>query len=282
MSLGGAGIGAAIGTIFGGPIGAGIGAAIGHFISESSSENNQINTICPHCGSELNITNEGIIWECPNCNKSFIALENLKDDKEYLTYIYLCTFGVIAKIAKIDGIVSKQESATISSILDRFTENLEERELSKTFYNEAKNDNNSLEYYGELFYSISFEDEDLRKTIYEALFEVAAADGGLETIEKNALINLLNILHINREFYDYLYNELVGNRKSIKEYFEILGCDENVTNTEIKKAYREKVKEFHPDTIMSKNLPESFIKFANEQMRLITESYEEIKKYRGF
>lgn len=282
MSWGGAGIGAAIGTIFGGPLGAGVGAAIGHFISESSRENNQKIIICPHCGTELNIDNEGIIWRCPNCNKFFIALENLEDDEEYLIYTYLCTFGLIAKIAKIDGVVSKQEASTINSILDRFTANLEERELAKNFYNEAKNNNNPLEYYGELLYSISFKDEELRNMIYGALFEVAAADGGLETIEKNALMNLLDILHINRNFYDYLYDELVGNRKSIKEYFEILGCDENATNAEIKKAYRQKVKEFHPDTIMGKNLPESFIKFANEQMRLITESYEEIRKYRGF
>jgi DnaJ like chaperone protein len=41
-----------------------------------------------------------------------------------------------------------------------------------------------------------------------------------------------------------------------------------------------KVAEYHPDTLMSKKLPESFIQFANEQMQLINEAYETIKRSR--
>jgi len=286
MSWTGAGIGAAIGAIFGGPIGAGVGAAIGHLVSGSEENekeiSNEITTICPHCGAKLVIKREGVIWSCPRCEKSFFALENFQSDDEYKTYLYLATFGLIAKMAKIDGVVSKMEAKKISAILDNFCNNQEERNVAKKFYNDAKNDNNSLDYYAELLYSLVNNDDDIRNAIYGALFEVASADGGLEEVEKNALLKVLDILKLDRGLYDYLYNELVGNVHSLAYYYEVLGCSENASNEEIKKAYRQKVKEFHPDRLMAKDLPEAFIKFANEQMNLISEAYETIRKVRGF
>lgn len=282
MNWQGAGLGAAIGFVFGGPIGAGVGAAIGNLVSDNSDDKNKQSTICPHCGTNLIIANEGIIWECLECNKVFCASENIQSNDDYLTYLYLSTFGLIAKIAKIDGVVSKMEAKTISSVLDRFCDNQEERDVAKNFFNDAKNDNNDLDYYSELFYSLSYESEDMRQDVYVALFEVASADGGLEEEEKRALLRLIDLLKIDRNFYNYLYDELVKDRHSLSDYYEILGCNENSSNEEIKSAYRQKVKEFHPDKLMSKNLPEAFIKFANEQMNLFTEAYDNIRSVRNF
>jgi DnaJ like chaperone protein len=279
MSWTGAGIGAGIGAIFGGPIGAGIGAAIGHFIS---GDNNQHSINCPHCKKELIIDNEGTIWDCIECDKSFVAIENCQSEEDVLMYLYLATFGLIAKIAKVDGRVSKMEAQTISNILNSFCENQEERNIAKNFYNEAKNDNNTLEYYAELLYSLSYDNEDIRKSIYMSLFEVASADGGIEDVEINALKKVLTILKLDINLYNELYDDFVNNKMSIAQAYKILECDENSSNEEIKKAYRNKVKEFHPDKIMSKDLPEAFIQFANEQMKSIAEAYEMIKKVRKF
>lgn len=80
--------------------------------------------------------------------------------------------------------------------------------------------------------------------------------------------------------FQYLYDELVGNSISIDEYYAILECSKDATDSEIKRAYHKKVKEFHPDTLASKDLPESFIKFANEQMNIIREAYEVIMESR--
>jgi len=46
----------------------------------------------------------------------------------------------------------------------------------------------------------------------------------------------------------------------------------------VKKAYRKLVSEYHPDKIVSKGLPEDFIKFAEEKFREINEAYEAIQK----
>ena len=50
---------------------------------------------------------------------------------------------------------------------------------------------------------------------------------------------------------------------------------------EIKKAYRKKCLEFHPDKLASKGLPEEFMKFSNEQMIKIQDAYNKIMSSRG-
>ena len=52
------------------------------------------------------------------------------------------------------------------------------------------------------------------------------------------------------------------------------------SDDEIKRQYRKLVKEYHPDTIASKGLPEEFTKFANDKFREIQGAYDAIKQER--
>ena len=52
------------------------------------------------------------------------------------------------------------------------------------------------------------------------------------------------------------------------------------SDADIKKVYREKCLQFHPDKLASKGLPDEFMKFANDQLVKINEAYETIKDAR--
>ena len=56
----------------------------------------------------------------------------------------------------------------------------------------------------------------------------------------------------------------------------------NSALNKIKKSYKKLAKEFHPDTIISKGLPDEFIDFATKRFQEIQEAYEQIRKVRGF
>ena len=275
MSWKGAGVGAAIGAFLGGPVGAGIGAAIGHYFTQGSDGKYSIN--CPHCNESVVIDDKNVIYSCPHCHKHFLAVYNIDED-EINNYLYLTLLGVTAKIAKIDGRVSKNEAQLIKEFLDGLCETPNERELAKEFYKKAKDDDKPLKYYAELLYSQFVNDKtaEHRENIYSFLFQLASADGGLEEVEKDALLELLEILKLDRSIYQNLYDQFVGDYKSLDEYYKILECDKDATDAEIKRAYHQKVAQYHPDRLAAKDLPEPFIKFANEQMNLIREAYENI------
>ena len=78
----------------------------------------------------------------------------------------------------------------------------------------------------------------------------------------------------NRSFYTQ------GNQSLTKKYADILGVDENASLSEIKKAYRKLVKEYHPDKIAAESMPEEYAQFANQKIIEINEAYEYLKNLR--
>ena len=63
--------------------------------------------------------------------------------------------------------------------------------------------------------------------------------------------------------------------------YSILGVGSDASNEEVKHRYRTLVKEFHPDRIAAKGLPEEFTRFAQDKFREIQSAYESIKRERN-
>ena len=67
----------------------------------------------------------------------------------------------------------------------------------------------------------------------------------------------------------------------IAQYYEILESDRNDSFDIIKKNYRRLIKEYHYDSIASKNLPEEMEKFAEQKTQDLNEAYAAIKELKG-
>ena len=71
------------------------------------------------------------------------------------------------------------------------------------------------------------------------------------------------------------------NALSLDEAYDALGVSKTVSDKEVKTAYRGKAAQFHPDKLKSKDLPEEFIAFANDQLARINQAHEVIRKARN-
>jgi DnaJ like chaperone protein len=251
MSWWGKLIGTGVG-MFGGPIGAIAGAAIGHLYDDDdpTPQNEQ---------------------------KARIL---------YLAYFFSCA----AKIAKADGRVSEGEIRTVESLINRFGLDEKRSEFAKNVFRKAKTSRRSIdEDFKEVGRLIGYE-ATVGQSFLGGLFEIVWSNGKkLNELQVRYLLRCEERLKLKpgivqtwvRGGYAPPHYDRSNNEVSLEEAYQILDLTPQSTDSEIKSRYRKKAANFHPDKLRSKNLPEEFTSFANDQLAKINHAHELICKNRG-
>lgn len=245
-------IGGGIGALIAGPFGAIIGASI---------------------GSSLGNAGQGSIAS---------GRGSLFESQQRQALFFTAAYSMVGKLAKADGRICEEEIAVIQRIstevmgLDAQT-----RQFSHNIIKQSINSRESFSDYATEFGRLFGQDQDMCSFMMTFLFEVAMADGELHAAEERLLLEARQAFRINEAVYQSMYNRYVRHvapTVSKSEHFEILGVNQDATQAEIKKAYRQKVAEYHPDKIESKGLPPEFMKFANDKMAEINAAYDALKR----
>jgi DnaJ like chaperone protein len=108
------------------------------------------------------------------------------------------------------------------------------------------------------------------------LFGLAAADGAFHPSEIQVIERIARYMGIREKDFGSIKAMFV---KDSDTAYKILGIDKNATLDDIKRAYRQKAKENHPDKVAY--LGEDIRKKAEEKFAKINEAYEQIRKERG-
>ena len=96
-------------------------------------------------------------------------------------------------------------------------------------------------------------------------------------VEERLILSAKSIFSISDSQYTAIKSRYI---KDDDKYYAILGITRNDTNERIRTRYRKLVKEYHPDMIASKGLPEEFTKLAEDKFREIQEAYDIVRKER--
>ena len=242
MSFWKAGIGGMIGFSIGGPIGGILGAIIGSKLSGRDQAE-------------------------PSMRQ--------RNQAAFFTALFAC----FAKIAKADGKVTREEVDKVDHFIkERFKFPSDQRVFAIEIFNHAKDDHNSFRDYASQLVSLLSSDKSALIMFYELLFELSMADGHLDPSEENLLLEALEIFQIDKEFFK-INKKKYG--RNISDAYTILGVTEEMAFKDIKVAYQRKRKEFHPDTLLSKGLPEELLEKAKEKFIEIQLAFEEIEKQKN-
>jgi len=109
------------------------------------------------------------------------------------------------------------------------------------------------------------------------LYGIAQADGHVSEDEVIKIQEIAYFLNISSEDISSIKNMFY---KDINSAYKILGIKQNATIQEIKKAYRKKAIEYHPDKV--EHLGEDIRKGAEEKFKKMNKAYEQLKKERSF
>ena len=67
---------------------------------------------------------------------------------------------------------------------------------------------------------------------------------------------------------------------SLEQAYKALGVDSSASDKEVKRAYRRRMSEHHPDKLIAKGVPQEMIKLATARTQEIQAAYEVIKGVR--
>lgn len=217
--------------------------------------------------------------------------------------------SLVAKVVKSDGRVNEHEAEMVSNLLDDLTKqiggNYRQRDILKSTYNIEKDSNKSaFSIAREFDYAFNIPNKEKMGLIYFFL-NVAYADKNLNIDELSAIESIANGFGVSKTIKDMVFakfkrefqshhsgykNSYQGYQKSqssdesikpTKDDYQILGVSKDASNSEIKKAWRELVKKYHPDLLMGRGESEEIVTSGTKKLQEINEAYENIKKQRN-
>jgi len=240
MSIWGSLLGGMVGFSFGGPIGALIGSMIGGRLSSS--------------------------------RRSGFRQGFAQQQQIFAISLIILT----AKLAKVDGHVSKEELIAVKEKLK-----IPEHEVDQVgkIFNKAKEDSLGYEPYAQQIAKIYGRNSAVLDEVINILFYIAEADGKVSDSEVNYIKNVSNIFGLNANQFEGIRESRVGSHK--QNPYIILGCNPNDDLQTIRKKYLKLSKEHHPDALISKGLPKELITESEKKLATINSAYDKIEKMKS-
>ncbi len=187
----------------------------------------------------------------------------------------IAVIALSAKMAKADGIVSKEEVNAFSQIFE--IPKGQEKHVSNV-YNLARQDIAGYEIYAKKIAKMLKNKKILLENIIEGLLFISIADGAYHPKEDKFVNNVASIFSIKRDRLDYLKNMYIDT--SANSYYKILNVSPGDNLEQIRKQWKKLVLEHHPDMVLARGLPEEAIRLTTVKLARINEAWENIKAIR--
>ncbi|MGJ8528142.1 TerB family tellurite resistance protein [Maritalea sp.] len=183
----------------------------------------------------------------------------------------LSLVALSAKMAAADGVVTADE-------IRAFRENVQipagaEVQVERIF-DLAQQDVAGFESYAKRIARLFQDDHGALEHVLDGLFHIAEADGLIHEDELRYLQVVGEIFGLNDEEFSRLAARHVM-LSDVDPYF-LLGVDPDVSDRELKIAYRKLVSEHHPDRLIAKGVPSELVQVTTKKLAVINTAYDSI------
>lgn len=203
-----------------------------------------------------------------------VVIDRALEDSEVVFTIALIALS--AKMAKADGEVTDSEVRAFEEI---FKVPPGEAKNVARVYKVAQQDVAGFEAYARQVARIYRDKPAILEDVLDALFHIAKADGHVHPQELDYLRTVADIFGFSEIEFARIRASHLGQEKG--DPYLVLGITPDISDDDLKKAYRRLVRENHPDMLIARGVPPELVTIANEKLAAINVAYGRIAKARG-
>ena len=204
------------------------------------------------------------------------ALDRLRTPPERSVAFAIAVIALGAKLAKSDGQVTRDE---VTAFREVFTIPPEEKTNAARVFNLARQDVAGYDTYARKIARMFGDDEQVLIDLMEGLFHVALADGDYHDHEDAFLSDVARIFGLGQPCFRSLRARFVPG--ALRDPHDVLGIPPGATLDEARRAWREGVKQSHPDRMIARGVPQEAVKMAENRLRDLNDAWEEIRAGRA-
>lgn len=199
------------------------------------------------------------------------VFEKLRSPPEKSIAFTIAVIALSAKMAKADGLVTRDEVTAFREVFQIASE--DEAGAAKVF-NLARQDVAGFQDYAKRIRAMFGEEPGTLCDLMEGLFHIAMADGTYHPAEDQFLHDVAEIFGIDNNRFRAMRARFVPD--ATPDPYTVLGVTPDMPMDEIRKHWRQLVRESHPDVMIARGVPAEAVKLSERRMQDINDAWAEI------
>jgi len=181
-----------------------------------------------------------------------------------------------AKMAKADGQVRHEDILAFRQV---FRTDPQTEETIARFFDLARQTTLGYRRYARIVAKAFRAQPGLLEDVLDGLFHIALADGIVTAEEAEYLETVAVLFGFSDREYRRIRNSHMG--QDADDPYLILGVEPEISDSNLKTAYRRAAAANHPDRLMARGLPKEMIGLATHKMAIINRAYAQILEERN-
>ncbi len=197
--------------------------------------------------------------------------DHLRTPPERSVAFTIAVIALSAKMAKADGLVTRDE---VSAMREVFQIAREDEPGAARVFNLARKDVAGFEDYARRIRAMFGDGQDCLCDLMEGLFHIAMADGTYHPAEDAFLARVAEIFGMGEAEFRGLRSRFVPD--AAPDPFAVLGVTPGTPIEDIRRAWKQLVRDTHPDAMVARGVPAEAVKMAEKRMIDLNNAWEEI------